>query len=343
MKKLRIGVISWDCSLPPETYFGYYQTRSMSPAKFRSTTPYYADILSSDKITYHSRTQAEYDRELQYAIDAGIDYFAHVWYPDEGSKSFVPKTPNDCSGKVHELNWARRMHASSALKEKLHFCAIAGAHPFADGDLEELVQGMQDPCYEKIAGRPLLYTFGGSRLDFVERVRALCSAKALPVPYFVGMFNEGVSEPAAEHKLVDALSAYACCGVGMTKYAQLTEQMIRENESRRAAANQVIPLYTVGWDPSPRNENPVPWVQYPDAEYIALADGEELMEGAKTLADWIEDKARDTFAGHILTFAWNEFEEGGHICPTVGEHGEANCTRVKDFRAVAEYWKNRLS
>ena len=342
MKKLRVGVISWDCSLPPETYFGFYQTRSMSPSKFRSATPYYAEILSSDKITYHSRTQAEFDRELQYAIDAGIDYLAHVWYPEEQPKVHIPTSPNDCSHKVNELNWARRMHASSALKEKLHFCAIAGAHPFADADMEELVMGMQDPCYEKIDGRPLLYTFGGCRLDFVERVRALCKSKGFTEPFFVGMFNEGVSEPANEHKQVDALSAYACCGVGMTKYAQLAEQMIRENESRRAAANQIIPLYTVGWDPSPRNENPVPWVQYPDADYIELATGEELMEGAKLLTEWIENSARDTFAGHILTFAWNEFEEGGFICPTVGEDGKVNSTRLEDFRKVTEYWKKTL-
>lgn len=342
MRKLRVGVISWDCSLPPDTYFGFYQIQSLSPNQFRSATPYYADLLGADKISYHSRTQAEYDRELQYAIDAGIDYLAHVWYPEEKPRSHIPKSPDDCSHKVNELNWARRMHAASAWKEKLHFCAIAGNHPFADEDIEELVLGMQDPCYENVAGRPLLYTFGGSRLDFVERVRARCKTKDLPEPYFVGMFNEGVSEPAAEHKQVDALSAYACCGVGITKYAELAAQMLRENESRRAAANQVIPLYTVGWDPSPRNENPVPWVQYPDADYITFASGEELMDGAKVLADWISHTARDAFAGHILTFAWNEFEEGGFICPTVDEHGAPVFTRLKDFRAVTEYWRNTL-
>ena len=135
MNKLRVGAISWDCSLPPDTYFGFYQTRSLSPEQFRVATPYYADILEENKITYHSRTQEEYDRELQYAIDAGIDYLAHVWYPTEGSRNYVPTSDGDCSHKVYELNWARKMHMQSTLKEKIKFCAIAGPHPFADEDL----------------------------------------------------------------------------------------------------------------------------------------------------------------------------------------------------------------
>lgn len=43
-----------------------------------------------------------------------------------------------------------------------------------------------------------------------------------------------------------------------------------------------------------------------------------------------------------MTFAWNEFEEGGHICPTVGEEGQPNRTRLEDFRAVVSYFKEHL-
>ena len=46
MKNIRTGVINWDASLPPETYFGYYQTRTLSPAKYRYATPFYADIVN---------------------------------------------------------------------------------------------------------------------------------------------------------------------------------------------------------------------------------------------------------------------------------------------------------
>ena len=79
----RVGVINWDCSPPSDTWFGGYQTRSLSPARYRYLTPYYADVKGPDEISYHRRTPAEYDRELQYAIDAGIDYFAYCWYGED--------------------------------------------------------------------------------------------------------------------------------------------------------------------------------------------------------------------------------------------------------------------
>lgn len=342
MNKLRIGAISWDCSLPRDTYFGFHQIRSMSPKKYRATTPFYADILGEDQIDYHIRSQSEYDRELQFAIDAGLDYLAYVWYPDEGSRQHIQTGPSDCSSHVYELNWARTMHQASRLKKKLHFCAIAGAHPFTDKDLDALAEGMQDPCYEAVAGRPLLYVFAGCRMDFIDRIRAVCAKKGFPSPYIAAMYNDGVEEALPLHKQVDALSAYACCGVGMRHYAQLSQLCMEQNENRRQAANQVIPLYTVGWDPAPRIDHPAPWVQYPNEDYAALASRQELLDGAKALAAWVQNTAKAQWPGHILAFAWNEFEEGGHICPTVGTDGKPNCTRLEDFRAAMACFKEKL-
>ena len=62
---------------------GGYQTRSLSLARYRYLTPYYADAKGPGEISYHRRTPAEYDREPQYAIDAGIDYFAYCRYGEE--------------------------------------------------------------------------------------------------------------------------------------------------------------------------------------------------------------------------------------------------------------------
>ena len=86
----RVGVINWDCSPPSDTWFGGYQTRSLSPARYRYLTPYYADVKGPDEISYHRRTPAEYDRELQYAVDAGIDYFAYCWYGEDPHATRVP-------------------------------------------------------------------------------------------------------------------------------------------------------------------------------------------------------------------------------------------------------------
>ena len=64
---------------------------------------------------------------------------------------------------------------------------------------------------------------------------------------------------------------------------------------------------------------------------------EELLAGAKELADWMNSKPSDHFIGHIIAFAWNEFEEGGIICPTYNEDGSINMTRLEAFRKAADY------
>jgi len=45
---------------------------------------------------------------------------------------------------------------------------------------------------------------------------------------------------------------------------------------------------------------------------------------------------------HILTFAWNEFEEGGWICPTWTPAGEPDTSHTDAFRDVVRYWRERL-
>ena len=48
MDPLRIGVVNWDASLPPDTYFGMHTSRPPCPEKYRTRTPFYAHII--DKI-----------------------------------------------------------------------------------------------------------------------------------------------------------------------------------------------------------------------------------------------------------------------------------------------------
>ena len=104
----------------------------------------------------------------------------------------------------------------------------------------------------------------------------------------------------------------------------------------------VIPTFSVGWDPSPRNVNPVPWCKYRPGPYAPFATEDELLAGAKALADWIKAHRGSCPTGHILTFAWNEFEEGGWICPTWRADGRPDTARLQAFRKVADFWRRTL-
>lgn len=352
-KNVRVGVVHWDCSLPSITWWGFHQTRTLSPKKYRTHTPYYADILAENKIDYHWRTQEEFDRELQYGIDAGIDYFAYVFYGEQGSRMHVQTCESDCSGQVYALNYARRMHESSELKDKIGMAAIMGKHPFLEPDYLELAELMKQPYYEKYNGRPILYLFWQINEKDIEGVLKAVGQVGGERPLFIAMFG-GKLPMGVRYDLVDGLSAYSYGGENMNTHAELVEGGLQENIWRATARenslidakniNMTVPLYPVGWDPSPRVDIPSPWGIYPKVPYAKSPTKQELLDGGKVFAERIKttDCLRDTFFGHIMMFAWNEFEEGGWICPTYNEDLTINTDKVQAVSKVIKHWKETL-
>lgn len=337
---VRVSAVNWDCSLPSDTYFGYHQTRTLSPQKYRSITPFYADILREDKIDYHVRTQEEYDKELGYAIQAGIDYFSYVFYPDAGSKAHVPTSSSDCSHKVYELNYARKMHQNSKLRKKIGIAAIMGSHPFAEEDYLELAVLLKQPYYEKIKGRPIVYLFRRINQEEMEQVRNAVKKVGGKQPLFIVMFNRLPQH--ADYCLVDGISAYACTRGDIETYTELLEGSLQDNEEHAQKHEFAIPLFTTGWSPAPRMDIPSPWVNYRHNRYAKGATADELREGAKKFSVWIKESLADRFSGHIMMFAWNEFEEGGWICPTYNEDLSINTERVTAISEIIKSWKEEL-
>ncbi len=350
---VRVGVVNWDCSHPSDTWWGQYQTRTLSPKKYRTYTPFYADILGEDKIDYHWRTQEEFDRELEYAIEAKIDYFAFVFYGEEGSKAHVQTSASDCSHQVYRLKYAQRMYLNSSLKDKIGFAAIMGKHPFGESDYLELAELLKQPFYEKYNGRPILYLFWQINEKDINGVLKAVEKVGGEKPLFIAMFG-GKPPMDTRYDLVDGLSAYSCGIDGITTHAELVDYALQENIWRADARvndlidakniNKTVPLYPIGWDPSPRVDIPSPWTTYPDGPYAKSPTTQELLDGAKTFAEKINNTEclRDTFFGHIMAFAWNEFEEGGWLCPTFNEDLTVNTDKVKTFAKVVDYWKKTL-
>ena len=100
----KIGAINWDAALPRDTYFGRWAARSLSASEFRCRVPYFAHIADDGAVQFPPRSQADFDRELAYAADAGIDYFAYCRYADAPLES--PKNEVERTAGWHELNFA---------------------------------------------------------------------------------------------------------------------------------------------------------------------------------------------------------------------------------------------
>ena len=330
----RIGAVNWDCSVPSGTFFGKATTWTLGPAKWRDRTPYYADIVGENRIEHHYRSLAEYETEMQYAIDAGIDYFAYCWYdltPPPGDKS-------PCAGKLPEITRARQLHVQSELRGKLSLCAILVTwHPYSDDCLRLLAAEMKNPWYEKVDGRPLVFMFSDTR-DVAPRLRSFCREAGVPAPYVVSMISNPPNKCAEKFEKADALSAYGCACDAPTggEYAAIS---VMRNAVRATAGLPVVPHFSVGWNPTPRMERPNPWSWYPEWDYAPPLSREEMLDEATMLLRWIERNREECPTGHVMVFAWNEFEEGGWICPNVGLDGHPDVSRVRAFREVAEALK----
>ena len=340
-KVTRVGAVNWDCSTPSFTFFGHYATQSLGPEKFRDRTPYYAKVVGKDKIDYRFRTVAEYEREMQYAIDAGIDYFAYCWYdkmPQPPPRPSIRAATADPF--VHEITRARQLHAKSVLRDKLHLCAIlVSCHLFSDDELADLATEMREPWYEKVEGRPLVYLFFG--LGPIERLREICRRDGTPEPYAVLMDTRGQLVTEKTRPQLQAISSYGYTGDGKD-FAAFTANAMSANASRANVGLPAIPHFATGWDPTPRIENPVPWANYPAGRpYQVAKSAADFLYMASELKKWMNANAEKCPTGHVMTFAWNEFEEGGWICPNLGADGRPDTSRVKAFAEAVRILKDK--
>lgn len=339
----RIGVINWDNSQPMNTYFGTHASRVESQPKYRARVPYYADLAADGTVSFHLKTQEEFDRELSYAISAGIDYFAYAWYTED---HLTDTEENIAKGSVEpflwELNHARHLHAQSTLRDKIGMCAVLICpHIYSESDFAKLADAMKQPYYETVDGRPLVCLFGGYRMDFINRLRRFPADFGTADPYIV-FHDSGVLSENGDYSLVDGVCDYACPSTRSKDYAALIDRDLWTNENRKQYGVKILPHFTMGWDPSPRIDSPVPWCGYPAADYAPQASEEEFLAGGRRFAEWIRANKDAVVTDRIHVFAWNEFEEGGYICPNLCADGSVDEGHLRAFAKIVCDWQKNL-
>lgn len=341
---LRVGAVYWDGAMERGTYFGDWCANSLSPSKYRTRTPFYADVEGDNKISFHKRTQEEYDTELQYAKDSGIDYFAHVWYGEEKLEELGYKfdKPGCVSGHVWELSTTRKLHKTSRLRNDVKMCAMLSAHPFTDKELKLLVCEMKESYYEKKDGHPLVYLYSGYDTELMSRISAFCKEADSEEPCFAFLAHCKAPEQGMDYSVPQCVSDYTYNKGEYETYEEHIKDNILRDLGYAGYGLQVIPQFSAGWNPEPRMTNPVPWVSYPQKSYPPVPDADMLCNGGIEFGKGISKLSEKSFAGHVIVFAWNEFEEGGFLCPTWRADGKPDDDRLKAFKKVAEYWKNNL-
>lgn len=334
-----VGAIRWDAWHGDKGVPGRAVEKSLGPERWHERLPFFAKRLADGRVEMRGDTQEVMDQEIVHAARAGLDYWAFCYYPG-----------------ANVMNRGLELYLASEHRDKIHFCLLLQSTHLGKAEpwskmIESLTRYMKQPGYQKVMkDRPLVYLFmtGPKTLEnrfgsleaalqaFAELREAVKSA-GLGDPYLVVQdWSPDVAAQAARHLGFDAISAYATTGGGRGRqpYAALADHTRRFWERCRSTGSRVVPLVMAGWDRRPRIENPVPWERRERDETIDTAlhyTAPQPAELAALLHDaiqWNTSHPQANPAGAVLIYAWNEFDEGGWLAPTLAE-GDARLRAIR--------------
>lgn len=331
----QIGAIRWDA---------YFETGSsptavsdqvaacLSPAKYHWTAPFFAQVASDGKVSFPKETLALWEEEAQYAIDAGIDYFAYLWYDS-----------ND------PMSYARKFHTQSELQDKIKMTGILESLNRSAATFEELFAAMKEDYWLYMDGMPVIYVYEANQKDksYVERLRKMAAQAGITQPlYIIGMgYKDASSAMLGGNNDFDAASFYSTGAVGIgSSYAELCQKSL-ENHNKvltAGAAMPLVPCATMGRDTRARIETGVSWCENtrggPDnlqygGMFAYTGTPEEIGTQLLDMLNYTKRNRENTKCNTVLMYAWNEHDEGGWICPTLACDDEGNVLYNEDGTA----------
>jgi len=348
--KMLIGTIRWDAWLPSYTQVGGAVARTLNPIKYRCRAPYFTILDAEGKVDYPEYTMDIWESEADYAIDAGIDYWAYCWYLDSDPMSL-----------------ARKYHTQSPKNKQIKMCAVLGVHLFTETELRQLLDVMKEDYYLKIDGMPLIYVYGGTSQmdkDAVENLRKRAAAEGIPQLLMASMISGINIDPAIAFNAGYDIQSFYSCPIGgeegpytFAELAKIAEDRVENVGAKlyNGSPIQIIPSFTTGRDPRPRVDNPVFWCPnaYKPNNYAETATDKEIADHAIAIFNWTYEHPEQTAANCVVSYGWNEHDEGGWLCPTakVDETGDfildengkliPETSRLYDFKAAVQSFREK--
>lgn len=314
-----VGAIRWDAwigdignDLGDVSKVGLQVERSLNPNKYHYRAPFFSKEISRDSILCRGTTQEIMDQEIAYAKYAGLDYWAFCWYPPHSG-----------------LDTARILYLASSHKSDINWCVILGTNPFDyNSDARWLVQRFKEDNYQKVLnGRPLVYIFPDRETtpDQINLLRKLCRSESVPEPYITIMESSAKNAAAkADSFHADAVSSYnSWTGKNGEPYSPVIPRADSAGwENHKATGRKVIPWITLGHNTKPRIDHPVSWMKIATDEWVSDGSPREIAENLCNALQWVNNNKSVAEPNTILMYAWNEFDEGGWLCPTLGNNTE---------------------
>ena len=312
-----IGAIRWDAWTGSSNTVGQVVEADLSPSSFHFRVPFYGVETGPASIQARCTTQTLMDQEIAFAKKACLDYWAFVWYP---AGAGCPTKA--CNGLEH----ARNLYLSSPHMGDVKFCLIIENQNFPKISASEIIHDFKLSNYVKVLGnRPLLYLLGYGRIakSDIENLRAEGLKAGLGNPYIVLLRVDANFSVLATLGL-DAFSMYATSWIGGgAPFSTLASADREDWKQIKDLGYKVVPHVTAGWDKRPRCVTPVffdpnpPGVNNFCDQWVAMPSPNELAVHVEDAVNWVRLNPGAAEANTVLVYAWNEFDEGGYLCPTL--------------------------
>lgn len=326
-----VGVIRWDA------FYGVNNVtkaveKSLGPSQYHHRAPFFAKKTGKDSLSINGDSDEVIGKEIDYAAEAGV-YWAFLTYPYKSGLSIPLKRYLE-HPKRRKINFNLIMSRHSLIKEwDAHFKAV-------------LLDSVSRPNYQTVLnGRPLVYFFDGKTIakEKIAEVRTLIANKTGKNPYLVLLMHGIPVKEWPTYKAMgyDGATKYAQFASKPLKWTQFHAQIVKDWKSWASKGVQFSPLLSAGWDNRPRYYNPVPWIEKKEImlkRYAENPTADQLASHFKAGMDFVYKHKKVCEAQNLLMYAWNEYDEGGWLCPTLNPTtGKPDDSRVK---AVGEMMRN---
>lgn len=333
-----VGAIRWDAQVGDLYSYGTEENVMLSPLGFRNRVPFYAQVHEDGSVDLDATDPSYMEKEIVYASDSGLDYWAFLTYEDNTEEHWG-----------YGLGIQLKNFLQSPNRDEINFTVIlADKNNIGDNEAEwprwfsRYTKYLKYSNYQTVLnGRPLVYTFRYADWDksakFLELFLKTCEESDLPKPYIVDLHWNNTLTAGA-----DAMSSYAN-GVyrpelqleTILPYDEQIAYDAQKWKSRIEQGTPQIPIVTSGWDGRPRlavrKDKETKRIYNP---VVDTATPQKLAENLRNAIQFVEANPENCEANAILIYGWNEFSEGGYICPVLQEYGSTE--RLDAIRTVLD-------
>lgn len=318
-----VGAIRWD-GWQVDGGVGRAVSKSLTPPQWRNRLPFFAKVREDGSPEMRGDTAEVMSAEIAAAKTAHLGYWAFLAYDE-----------------ADPMSRGLQLYLANPRRADVNFCMISETARWqrstAAALAERFAKLMAEPGYQRVAGgRPLFFflhhdtdtvlkSWGGPEgfREAADKLKAMAAARGLPAPYLVVMtYDVNAAKALVDAAGLDAISAYAFQrGDDRAPYSKLTADLEAFWEIQRSTRAAVIPLAMAGWDRRPRVQNPVPWEHFGGTmdQYYETATADQVAAHVLAAVTWARSHAADCPAQAVIIYAWNEFDEGGWLCPTLTE------------------------